>query len=476
MANHAILCSTDFRQSSGYIPGVGGLRITDPSVTKESGGEEGRRQGRGGKDGERKERRGGDGGSKRDEERKNEEEGRKEEGVLPFLFRRLSPVLSETLRAKGQADNGVNETCPGVPLCRALWMLRGWVSFAGMQRDEPQLVHEIRRILVKASMWISLRHEHRVRQWPWRLALVADESRTMRDRALVGEDFLATRFHDLDPGFGRKFRRLVHSLPDLFTRARQMAIYFWSRNHRGHSLAAENRHASNRRCLTSQTDYKQFGARACCQEAMRSMKDACDGSEQPPPKPAHKRRQRQPAGVSVCRGVLQRFHRQCAQRDAGPGVVITSREYWEKVKAEWRSLSEEEQQAFTDLHAATLRQEVAQRRASMAEPENDAPEISPEDAAGLQIVVSSGEAFKIPFLLRSVGGQTPRWADTRQSGAKIEVPPLSRHLYLKTLTEEQKNLESAANAFDDMVSGALARDRGAIPKKGPVLQTVFGDL
>lgn len=220
------------------------------------------------------------------------------------------------------------------PVCDILVHLAGVNSFSELVKMWPSLVLAFRSVAVALSVSVFLRSWHRINQLPCVISTVADGRRDMEDRRRTAHGILFRCAHDADVGCTRKTRRVLTNIDSYFTHTEQRFWYFFAGCFCLHSQRCENRHGQHRRALTKQIDYMHFCSRMINFEAMRAFleEDPLQNVgvaearpnllEHPPPDFAFAMTALVPhqpiakeIAPSVCRGVIQRYFRQCAQRD-----------------------------------------------------------------------------------------------------------------------------------------------------------------
>ena len=221
------------------------------------------------------------------------------------------------------------------------------------------------------------------------------------------------------------------------------------------------------------TDYRQFIARACHQEACRLLRKAAAPPEEATSTDESPDQHTEDA-VLPLRGCLVRFHHECAARDRGtPGLKVNTPAYWQMVKDEWDGLAEDERQHFREAHEAQLQLEVDQARVSKFK-EVEAP------TSGADSVVNDGNmvlcirgkgdnaAPVTDITVHNVGGQRPvldhdlegRRRRGMDSG-KLVMPPMLPQVLRDKLGKLP--CRTAAMKFDEKYGHRVATDKGAVP-------------
>lgn len=109
-----------------------------------------------------------------------------------------------------------------------LTMSRGFHDLATFIKYEPLCAHVMRRALISSAISCHVRHYHRYKLWPWRLAVVADDRLSSQRRRAVAAEFLRSCEKCLDIGFCRTLRTRVNHIDMLFDPFWQRAIKVWA--------------------------------------------------------------------------------------------------------------------------------------------------------------------------------------------------------------------------------------------------------
>ena len=265
----------------------------------------------------------------------------------PPMFDLINPPYS-VVRSALQLFSAL--LCDGTPLLYFVYSCAGACSFAALHASSAQSAQELRCAVIRVAASLWLRLQFKLSQPQWSVLTVADSRRADAERQDEAQRFYDTNEHDLDPGFGRTLRRSLTCVADLFLPAMQLILLLVARLVRGHTQASEDRHASQRRMISSTSDWYGFCARAVNGEAER----VC-----PPSHQSRKRERSTPSTSSSsrrgeCRGVLVRYNAMRIQRD---GCMISS-SAWQRTREEWDSLLPEAKASFVAMHEAQLEAEV----------------------------------------------------------------------------------------------------------------------
>ena len=295
--------------------------------------------------------------------------------VDPPLFHLLDPARS-IYAAVLQFFSAMLTGITIVATC--IFKLHGWADFRSFQRFDLELAQEFREVLVSFSVWSWIRGPQRLNQWPWPVIACADSERTPADRISMSKKFMATTKHDADEGIGAVLLDECVTWRDIFSRRIQGKLFRVAMLHLMHSGGVENRHAAQRRLLSSRTEHVLYCARSINSEVQRNVNEV---REQLRPREQGEATQ---VGVAtppaVRRGVLGHYLSRCVPRDR-PACNGCSKPYWDKVRAEWDQLPAHEKDAFTTFHEDELRREASEKRARRLGPSQPPSEEQPRQTA-----------------------------------------------------------------------------------------------
>ena len=228
---------------------------------------------------------------------------------------------------------------------------RMWVA------RNPQEVAHVRSSIAFASAWLWLRHVRRWEQWPWALAIVADDRRPPGDKQAVADKFFACRDcpRCVDVAHSRRLQSAVRSGGASWL-LQQRSVLLHMEFAKLFDLQTDDRerkHAVHKKHFPATSSHAYFMSRSfildakevsaeSLAESAQTRNGAQAGAEAEPEEDG--------ARARCFKNVTTYWHHKCVLRDLERGLRtrVASTQYHQACKAEFEALTPQQQQQEVD--------------------------------------------------------------------------------------------------------------------------------
>ena len=224
---------------------------------------------------------------------------------------------------------------------------RMWV-----ERNPEEAAH-LRSSIAFASAWQWLRHVRRWEQWPWALAIVADDRRPPEDKQAVADKFFACRDcpRCVDAAHSRKLQSAVRSGGAAWLlQPRSVLLHMeFAKLYDLQTDDRERKHAVHKKHFPATSSHTYFMSRSFILDAKEVSAQTLNGAHMLEAEAGAEQEEDGPRARCFTH-MITYWHSKCVRRDHDMGLRprVASTEYHHACKAEFAALTPQQQQQETD--------------------------------------------------------------------------------------------------------------------------------